>query len=296
MTPTGSGGAGVDAPRIPAGEAIWPPRETKGGKGPISPPAADMIEVDSPDHPKERAVWEELQMGPSPASPVATPSAEDAEAAEGPGAQVTIEAAPARTEGPTPDPAAAAASDPTPSESAAGDTVVAPPTIVEVLPTGSSGPTPDPAVMTESEMECSAPSGLDGAAPTPTEISGAMGAGALVASMPIVGPVGTPTSPLLQSGVVMSTHGSGDGSSLLALTQNFARRELDWGRLRGTVANVAMLMLTLLGLSLVGQEFMEERRMMEEELSSARRALEDERKVRMAELNAARQTLDDVHA
>jgi hypothetical protein len=45
-----------------------------------------------------------------------------------------------------------------------------------------------------------------------------------------------------------------------------------------------------------GQEYTEVRRMMEEELASAQRALEDERKVRMAELNAARQTLDDVHA
>ncbi|KAG2612079.1 hypothetical protein PVAP13_4KG244205 [Panicum virgatum] len=138
-----------------------------------------------------------------------------------------------------------------------------------------------------------------------------MGAGALVASMPIVGPVGAPASPLPQSGTVMSTQGSGDGSSLLALMQNFARRELDWGRLRGAAANVAMLMRTLLGLALVemelrdqerltlwaqGQEFTEVRRMMEEELASAQRALEDERKVRMAELNAARQTLDDVHA
>jgi hypothetical protein len=75
VTPTGSGGAEDDAPRIPAGVAVSPPRETKGGKCPISPPAADMIEVDSPDHPKERAVWEELQTGPSPASPAATPSA-----------------------------------------------------------------------------------------------------------------------------------------------------------------------------------------------------------------------------
>jgi uncharacterized coiled-coil DUF342 family protein len=45
-----------------------------------------------------------------------------------------------------------------------------------------------------------------------------------------------------------------------------------------------------------GQEFTEERWMMEEELASARWALEDERKVRMAEHNATRQTLDDVHA
>ncbi|KAG2612085.1 hypothetical protein PVAP13_4KG244230 [Panicum virgatum] len=109
----------------------------------------------------------------------------------------------------------------------------------------------------------------------------------------------------------MSTQGSGDGSRLLALTRNFARRELDWGRLRGAAANVAMLMRTLLGLALVemelrdqerltlraqGQEFTEERWMMEEELASVRRALEDERKVRMAEHNATRQTLDDVHA
>jgi hypothetical protein len=162
---------------------------------------------------------------------------------------VTVEAAPAGPEGPTPDPAAT--TDPTPSESAAGDAVVVPPTIVEVLTTGSAGPTPDPAVATESEMACSAPSGLDGAAPTPTKISGAMGAGALVASMPIVGPVGAPASPLPRSGAVMSTQGSGDGSSLLALTQNFARRELDWGRLRGAAANVAMLMRTLLELALV---------------------------------------------
>jgi chromosome segregation ATPase len=40
----------------------------------------------------------------------------------------------------------------------------------------------------------------------------------------------------------------------------------------------------------------EERRMMEEELALARRALEDERQVRVEELNTARQTLDDVHA
>jgi hypothetical protein len=139
---------------------------------------------------------------------------------------VTVEAAPAGPEGPTPDPAAT--TDPTPSESAAGDAVVVPPTIVEVLTMGSAGPTPDPAVATESEMACSAPSGLDGAAPTPTEISGAMGAGALVAWR---GHVGALASPLPQSGVVMSTQGCGDGSRLLALTRNFARRELDWGRL-----------------------------------------------------------------
>ena len=44
-----------------------------------------------------------------------------------------------------------------------------------------------------------------------------------------------------------------------------------------------------------GQEFAEERQRTEEELASARRALEDERRARMAELNAACQSLSDAH-
>jgi len=106
-------------------------------------------------------------------------------------------------------------------------------------------------VATEAEAASSTPSALEATAPTPMGTARTTGAGALVTSAPSSLLVGAPASPLPQDGVAAPAQGGGDGSSLLALTQGFTRRELDWGRLRGAAASVATLMRTLLGPALV---------------------------------------------
>ncbi|KAG2565288.1 golgin-84-like isoform X2 [Panicum virgatum] len=98
----------------------------------------------------------------------------------------------------------------------------------------------------------------------------------------------------------------GEGVSFDPTTQNFTRRELDFGWLRKVVIDVVTVMHGLLGPLVVemelwdeerlalwvqGQTLLEARQTMEEELASLRRSLEDERVARAADHNEAYRVL-----
>jgi len=91
----GSGGVEGDTPRTSTGEAVSPPEGAQDVKDPTSPPAMVVITVNSPDH------SERLRASPSPASPAATPSTDDAGSAERAGAQATVDPAAAADLAPT---------------------------------------------------------------------------------------------------------------------------------------------------------------------------------------------------